>query len=225
MNANLIESPISKLLTNSYLPYELHPIHYKNCWCLPHLGRIPKEHARLKDDFGLDAKRGDFSGVQSWVNADVKKVETWHEELQSDCKLPCLIFYRKLIMVVSRSRFHMVDTCCLSVISFRLQTTDTIQKNQLRRWSYVKLVNSHSAGFPVHISRCELKPGDCDDQIIQIHVTATTTWNWKNWKNWNNNILYTIETSNANFGFSPNLLDFYFASRPAQSLFLWSKNK
>ena len=103
------------------LPYELHPIHYKNCWCLPHLGRIPKEHARLKDDFGLDAKRGDFSGVQSWVNADAKQVETWHEELQSDCKLPCLIFYRKLIMVVSRSRFHMVDTCCLSVISFRLK--------------------------------------------------------------------------------------------------------
>ena len=37
-------------------------------------------------------------------------------------------FYRKLIMVVSRIRFHMVDTCCLSVISFRLQTKDTIEK-------------------------------------------------------------------------------------------------
>lgn len=83
MNANRIESPISKLLTNSYLPYELHPIHYKTGWCLPHLGRIPKEHARLKDDFSLDAKRGDFSGVQSWVNADVIHVETWHE----NCKV------------------------------------------------------------------------------------------------------------------------------------------
>lgn len=72
-------------------------------------------------------------------------------------------------------------------------------KNRLQRWSYVKLVNSQSAGFPVHISRCEMKPGDCDDQIIQIHVTATTTWNWKNWKNWNNNILYTLETSSTNF--------------------------
>lgn len=197
MNANLIESPISKLLTNSYLPYELHPIHYKNCWCLPHLGRIPKEHARLKDDFGLDAKRGDFSGVQSWVcRCKTSWNMTWGTAKWLQTSM--LDFYRKLIMVVSRIRYHMVDTCCLSVISFRLQTKDTIEKTGCEgeamwsSWTHTVLAFL----FTFHDVKWSL--GTVMTKSSKF-VTATTTWNWKNWKNWNNNILYTLETSSTNF--------------------------
>lgn len=101
-------------------------------------------------------------------------------------------------MVVSRSRFHMVDTCCLSVISFRLQTKDTIEKTGCKgeamwsSWTHTVLAFL----FTFHDVKWSL--GTVMTKSSKF-VTATTTWNWKNWKNWNKNILYTLETSSTNF--------------------------